>query len=56
MCIKLDEIRSYSKEIVDFIKSHQDAYNGWEGLEENLPVSSRIKLFNIIKDNMAIGF
>ena len=56
MCIRLEEIRSYSKEIVDFIKSHQDAYNGGEGLEENLPVSSNIKLFNLIKNDIAIGF
>lgn len=56
MCIKLEEISSYSKAIVDFIQSHQDAYTGLEHLKENIDVPQNRKLFNILKDNQIVGF
>lgn len=56
MCIILNEIRSYSKEIVNFIQSHQDAYTGLEHLQENVDVPKDRQLFNIINGNQIVGF
>lgn len=56
MCIILNEIRSYSKEIVNFIQSHQDAYTGLEHLWEGVDVPKDRQLFNILKDNQIVGF
>ena len=54
MSIILNEIRSYSKEIVNFIQSHQDAYTGLEQLQENVDVPKDRQLFNIINGNQII--
>ena len=55
MSIILNEIRSYSKEIVNFIQSHQDAYTGLEHLQENVDVPKDRQLFNIINGNQIVG-
>ena len=56
MCIKLKRIETYTSEIVDFIKNHSDAYNGSENLIAGVNVDKDKILFNIIKDNTAVGF
>lgn len=56
MCIRLDEISSYSKEIVNFIQSHKDAYTGIGHLQEGVDVPEDRHLFNIINGNQIVGF
>lgn len=56
MCIILDETYSYSKEIVNFVQSHQYAYTGLEHLREGVDVPKDRQLFNILKDNQIVGF
>lgn len=56
MCIILDKIPSYPKEIVNFIQSHKDAYTGLEHLQENVDVPKDRQLFNIINGNQIVGF
>lgn len=56
MCIKFEAIYEWSREIVEFINEHQDAYNIQGELTVNSLVPTEIELYNIIYDNELIGF
>lgn len=56
MCIELKQIENYSDEIFYFIKDNPKSFEGTEFLQDKQDELKGICLFDIIKENLSVGF